>query len=460
MHSRADRFALARIIAVSLLPLAFSSCSLYSHVSIAPLYLKPGDVTPPAANVAELVRIGDYPRAIEWSSRLDDRDTDPRELAAAGRAHVAAGHFSRGRELLRRAYEYEKQREELSLIAWELSQAEFLQNQYHAALHWAEIATEYGLSVRPWYTDYLAAMSSIDAYRQEGADAVVLPMRSTRPEVPRFDAGINGNTRTEAILDSGAVLSIISRSLAERAEIQKLVGVEGTFYGLLGEPISVEFGVIDSLQLGSMTIRNVPVAIMQDDKLSFFVGEAGRLQMDLLLGANLLKHFRLELDFWRESLGLRYIHPSMQRPASDANLFFVNFRPMVHTTIAGRGWYLFVLDTGSEISYLNQVELRKTKIRNAPRTHNAKLQGLGGAQKQGSKIEKVTLGVDQWAGTFRDIPLYASDHGDAMGIVGEDFLRNFRVVIDFGTMRLDLEREPGLDPYTTMRQRTMSADRR
>lgn len=449
-----------RFVALSLLPVLASACSLYSHVSIAPLYLKPGDVTPPASNVSELVAVGDYTRAVTWSERtMSDAGSSARELSAAGRAHVATGRFDTGRDLLRRAYRLERRSDELSLIAWELSQAEFLENQYQAALHWAETAREHGLSIRPWYIAYLEGMIPFDAYRFEGADRVVLPMRSTKPEVPRFDVRVNDDVATEAILDSGAVLSIVSRSLAERTSLRRLADVEGTFYGLLGEPIAVEFGVIDALQLGSMTVRDVPVAIMDDRKLSFFVGEPDKLQMDLLLGANLLKHFRIELDFWRESIGLQQ-SDSLQRPAEDANLFFVNFRPMVHATIANRGWYLFVLDTGSEISYLNQIELQKTRIRNAPRIHNAKLQGLGGAQKHGSKIEKVTLGVDQWAGTFRDIPLYQSDRGDAMGIVGEDFLRHFRVVIDFGRMRVDLEREPGFDPYTTMRQRTMAADRR
>jgi hypothetical protein len=53
----------------------------------------------------------------------------------------------------------------------------------------------------------------------------------------------------------------------------------------------------------------------------------------------------------------------------------------------------------------------------------------------------VEIGIDRWAGTFRTIPMYASsatDHDLTSGILGENYLKNFIVTIDFGRMRLDL----------------------
>ncbi|HEY0592441.1 MAG TPA: hypothetical protein VGF40_11780, partial [Thermoanaerobaculia bacterium] len=77
------------------------------------------------------------------------------------------------------------------------------------------------------------------------------------------------------------------------------------------------------------------------------------------------------------------------------------------------------------------------------RFHGATLQGLGGAQKRGEKVEDVEVAVDAWGGKFKNIPLYASEQANAYGIVGQNFLRKFRVVIDFATMRLDLYRDRG-----------------
>jgi hypothetical protein len=56
-------------------------------------------------------------------------------------------------------------------------------------------------------------------------------------------------------------------------------------------------------------------------------------------------------------------------------------------------------------------------------------------------VEDVEIGLDRWAGTFRTIPMYdagPAEHDRTSGIVGENYLKNFVVTIDFGRMRLDL----------------------
>ena len=95
------------------------------------------------------------------------------------------------------------------------------------------------------------------------------------------------------------------------------------------------------------------------------------------------------------------------------------------------------------MSFLNEGQLGNLPIQVfAPKAHNATLQGLGGAKKRGAKVENVEIGLDRWAGTFRDIPMYEpppQEKGLASGIIGENFLKNFIVTIDFGRMRLDLQ---------------------
>lgn len=457
MTMRTFRIVGIAISASVLIGLMGSGCALRSHVSISPLYLKPGDVTPPAGSVSELVAMGDYSRAIEWAPRvLKQENPHWKELAALGRAAMTTGRRNDARVLLRRALETKPPRSEAALIAWDLSQNDFLDDEFAGARDWLQYAQKLGVSTRPWYAGYLDAMATVQPYRIEGATEVRVPMRSMRPRVPRIDVRINTSEAAEGVIDTGAVLSIVSESLASRSDTQIFPDVEGTFYGLLGEPIPVRFGLLDSLQIGGMTIRSVPVAVMADHKLNFFIGDESRLQMDFLLGANLLKEFRIELDYWKETTVFTHLPESARVPEAGANMFFVNFRPFVHATVENRGWYLFVLDTGSEVTYLNETELIKTKVFKHPRAHRAMLQGLGGAQKQGYKVERVNIGLHQWSGRFRDIPLYRSDVGDAIGIIGEDFLRNFRVVIDFGRMRLDLYRQAGHDPYSAMRQQILT----
>jgi hypothetical protein len=243
------------------------------------------------------------------------------------------------------------------------------------------------------------------------------------------------------VIDSGAVLSIMSERLAKSLGVKRLPVGRGVFYGLLGEPINVEFGLVDSLELGALVVENIPIAIMPDDKMRFLVTDKREFRIDFLLGANLLKEFKLELKFSRNRAIFTRLTSRDRVPAADQNLFFEGFRPHVRGTVNRHGWYVFVIDTGSEVTYLNETQLRALPVNTfAPRMHGATLQGLGGARKHGTKLEDVKVGVDKWEGTYRTIPLYVGDEEKAVGIVGENFLKNFDVVLDFGRMRVDLTR--------------------
>lgn len=287
---------------------------------------------------------------------------------------------------------------------------------------------------------YLEALSNVEVYQVSGRTGVRMPMRADRPDVPRIDVSINGAKKVSAILDSGAVLSIMSRSLANAVPLTPLGEFEGTFTGLLGEPIPVRFALLDSLEIGGMRIGKVPVAIMPDDKMQFIVNGRKAFHMDFLLGAHLLKEFRIELNFRSGSLLLTRIPPAERKPVANQNLFFDQFRPAVRGTLNRRGWFVFLLDTGSEVTFLNERELEALPVNlAAPKIHNATLQGLGGATKHGSKLDDIEIGVDRWAGTFRTIPMYESGpYERTAGILGENYLKNFDVVIDFGRMRVDL----------------------
>lgn len=415
-----------------------SSCTLYSNVSISPLSVRP-DAIDRGSDLPSMVRKSDFVRAVSLAPTIDAKPSrSAQELSALGAAELIAGRFDAARRHLRAALDLNPFRTNAADIAWHLSQLEYLANNYEASLDWAHLAAERGIVLKKWHLDFLEALSHVAVYRFSGAPVERLTMRMTRPDVPRVEVGLNGVKSVSAIVDSGAVLSIVSRKLASELPVRSL-GIKGTFSGLLGEPISVEFGIIDSLQLGRMTIENVPVAIMADDKMQFVVTKK-EFKMDLLLGANLLKEMRIELDFRRRIVTFAKLEAVDRNPAPDQNLFFDQFRPAIRGVINRKGWFLFILDTGSEVTFLNEAQYLSLPIQSlAPKVHSATLQGLGGATKHGAKVENVEIGLDRWAGAFRDIPMY--DPGErerTSGIIGENYLRNFVVLIDFGRMRVDL----------------------
>jgi hypothetical protein len=315
-------------------------------------------------------------------------------------------------------------------------------NNFESSLEWAQLAQKNGLAVKQWHLDYLQALSSTEIYRHSGSQSDRVPMQIGHPSVPRVDVRVNEKKNLFAIVDSGAVLSIVSERLADSLGVKPLGPFEGTFFGLLDEPIQVHFGLLTSVEIGGIVLENVPVAIMPNDKMKFLVATDEPFEMDLLLGANLLKEFRIEFDYKRGSAFFTHLTAADHQPDAAQNLFIDGFRPMVRGTVNRKGWFLFILDTGSEVTFLNLSQLAALPVQfYTPKMHGALLQGLGGAKKRGEKIENVEIGVDKWAGAFKTLPMYESDdRAHAVGIVGENFLQNFRVVLDFGKMRVELIR--------------------
>jgi hypothetical protein len=422
---------------------ALSGCALYKEVSIQPLVLTPTAIDR-GTDVQSMLRKADYLRALEQAAALDPKKQRPAaELAGYGSAYLASGRYDDARRHLRAALDQHPYRTSYAEIAWDLSQVEFLANNYESSLEWANIAINRGMKIRQWHIDYLKALSSIPVYRFSGKSEERLPFRFGRPDVPRLTVRVNGGPETEGIVDSGAVLSIISNRLATSLSVRSLGKFEGTFFGLLGEPIAVTFGMLDKLELGGMVIENVPVAIMPDDKMKFLISkkEGKEFNMNFLLGTNLLKEFRLDLNFNTRHITFKQLTARDRQPALDQNLFFRGFRPHVRGAVNRKGWFLFVLDTGSEITFLNESRLGTLPVAGFGSQHKATLQGLGGSMKHGSKLIDVEVGIDRWAGFFETLPMYAgNENDDAVGIIGQNFLGHFNVVIDFGRMRVDLTR--------------------
>jgi hypothetical protein len=433
---------MSRKVAAVALVLAVSGCALYKEVSIAPLLLTPASIDR-GADFQQMLRKADFLRAIEQAAAEQKSRRSANDLAALGNAYLTSGRYDDARGQLRAALDLKPFRNTYADIAWDLSQVEFLSNNFDSSLEWANIASEHGMKIRQWHLEYLKALTGNPVYRFSGKTEERVPFKFGRPDVPRITVRVNRLTESEAIVDSGAVLSIISSHLAESLPVRRLGTFEGTFYGLLGEPIAVTFGILDTLELGGMVIENVPVAIMPDAKMRFLINkkDGTEFSMNFLLGSNLLKEFRLELNFDTHHNTFRQLMTRDRVPAADQNLFFKGFRPHVRGVVNRKGWFLFVIDTGSEITFLNESRLNFLPVQVLGSHHSATLQGLGGSMKRGTKLEDVEIGIDRWAGTFKTIPMYSGDENDAgVGILGQNFLGQFNVVIDFGRMRVDLER--------------------
>ncbi|HEY6139728.1 MAG TPA: aspartyl protease family protein [Thermoanaerobaculia bacterium] len=425
---------------VALIAVLIAGCALYSDVTIVPLIVQPANIDHPN-DLNSMIRKADLVRAVQLAPTIEAKQNrSAQELAALGSAELISGRYDDARRHLRAAIELSPFRTTLSNIAWDLSQLEYMTNNYEASLYWAKIAAEHGMVIKKWHTDYLAALSGVNVYQVSGRHTERISMRASHPDVPRIEVRLNKGKTVTGIIDSGAVTSIVSQQLADTIGLKSLGDFQGTFTGLLSEPIPVRFALVDTLEIGDMVVSKVPVAIMADEKMKFFIAGKKEFHIDLLIGTNFLKEFRTELDFRRNLATFTVLTSADRRPTPDQNIFIEKFRPAVRGTINRHGWFMFILDTGSEVTYLNERHVEDLPIQLfAPKIHSAMLQGLGGSQKHGPKVENVDLGFDKWAGVFHNLPMYDAGEADrTAGILGENYLRNFIVTIDFGKMRMDL----------------------
>lgn len=428
----------ARVVLWSFFGLVFSGCALSNRVTIHPISLLPSEVhRSPSVELA--AARGDFMRAIRL--HVDTPTTSIARKLVVAESLLACGRLEAAEALMLEILDLEPERSIRAQASWLLSQVHYMRNDSAQSLAWAQRARANGIPILDWHLRLLGSLSEVPLYVPEESESATVRMQARDPRLPRLGARINGHP-TVAIIDSGAVHTIISRSFAAESGIRPIGDFQGTFYGLVGQPIPVSFGLIDDLTIDGMRIRNVPVAIMADDKLRFFIVDRSTFDIDLLFGSMFLKEFRLRFDNARSLVRLEYLRPEARRPADHQNLFFIGFRPFVHAAVNRRGWYPFLLDTGSEITFLNRAALDLTGAQLwGSGTYRARLQGLGGTHRWGEKLGNVSIAIERWAGLFRHVPLYDNPDSRAVGIIGQNLLDNFQVVLDFGTMRLELIRQ-------------------
>ncbi len=107
------------------------------------------------------------------------------------------------------------------------------------------------------------------------------------------DASIREHGPYSLVIDTGASMTVITRRTARKAGVARLDAPPGSYAVTAGGRSDFELGRIDELTIGGTCVRNVDVGIMKLGALSKAVG----LRVDGVLGYNVLKAFRLTIDY-------------------------------------------------------------------------------------------------------------------------------------------------------------------
>lgn len=142
-----------------------------------------------------------------------------------------------------------------------------------------------------------------------GPGRVEVPADSTAGEVAFELAGpggaalvvpvlINGRGPYPFVLDTGATVTCVDDELAAALALPEVRGVIGTAAGIGGEG-GLRLVSVDSLSMGGVRAHELEACVIDLEHLSGM-----GLELDGLIGLNVLKEFRVTLDFERNIVTL------------------------------------------------------------------------------------------------------------------------------------------------------------
>jgi hypothetical protein len=142
-----------------------------------------------------------------------------------------------------------------------------------------------------------------EPYRLEWANedrVSKVPFIVTDP-LPVFTVEINGVPIT-VIFDTGGADFILDTEIAEALGVEQVASAMGSFAG--GQQSEIGFGRVDTLTIGDVTMRSVPVMTLPTKRFSSGFAE-GKYSVGGILGTQTVRRFLATLDYASEQIVLR-----------------------------------------------------------------------------------------------------------------------------------------------------------
>jgi predicted aspartyl protease len=252
---------------------------------------------------------------------------------------------------------------------------------------------------------------------------------------------VNGDGPFEFILDTGAGTSLLSSDLAKKLKIKIISTKEGQS---AGGKISVSLAKVDSLAVGQAKLDDVDVGIVDLTHIGNTIGT----KIDGDVGYNFLKHFRITIDYHDCEIRLdepRRIQRLGRSSKAEVPMRLASLaKPLLLVDVHanGHGPFQFAIDTGTSTTAIapelaQQLGLKSSPV--GPLTTGGAQVNVTAGTLESFKVGRA--GVD-------DLVVVAADFFGTLsqavgakldGIVGYNFLRNFRVVMDYPSEKFRLE---------------------
>jgi tetratricopeptide (TPR) repeat protein len=259
---------------------------------------------------------------------------------------------------------------------------------------------------------------------------------------------VNG-VSSRLMLDTGAGGILIDRKIAEKAGIKSIVDDKIGGIGDKGEAAGY-LGHADKIQIGDLEFENCFVQVVSDRSV---VGDDG------LIGANVFRHFLVDVDMPDEKFKLSELppipnesageisldsHSTAQRQLHDryippemkdyTKILLIGHALLIPTSVNSFPLKLFLIDTGSFDNTLSVATAKEvTKISQS----DAQVKGLSGNVKNVYRASKATIVFSHFKQEREDLLTFDLTHlsdslgTEVSGVLGFAMLRMLDMKIDY-----------------------------
>lgn len=381
-------------------------------------------------NYEEAISEGYYNETLEFLKRNREKIKGNSSLSYAwGKLHLQKGDLEESIKSFEEVINYTSPASPVyRQTLWNLSIAYYFKNDFLRAYELAKKALESGQSVDKGFLNFLKKAPD-KLYLKEG-DYLEGNFEYKEKRIPVLSVKLNDFMDEKAALDTGASLSFLSLSTAKKLNIEISDENKSQGFGFHGKIIPVWLSYLELLEMEKVKIRNVPVMIFRDQDLTF-----GDFKINVGLGYHLLKEGVLRLDFKRREFSFKIYE---EKDKNFGNLILLGLRPGVEVTINGAGYYNFILDTGSESTYITTAGRKKALLSEKLNLFDVITRGIGKAKVEYRKIEDATVGLGRYKIWYSNLLIKGEEAKYVDGILGNDFLENFKITIDFPKNRISI----------------------
>lgn len=251
---------------------------------------------------------------------------------------------------------------------------------------------------------------------------------------------INDRGPFDFILDTGAGTSLLSSDLAKELRIKISGSKDGQS---AGGKVSVSLAKVDSMAVGETKLTAVDVGIVDLGHIGKTIGA----KIDGDLGYNFLKHFRVTIDYGAGELCLedpKRVKSFARSAQTKIPIQLANpAKPLILVDVHanGHGPFQFAIDTGTSTTAIRPDLAKQLGLK----TSSVGPGATGGAPVDffAGSLQSFQLGsakMDNMAIVVADFfEMLSSAIGVKLdGIVGFNFLRHYKVVIDYAGETLTL----------------------